>query len=230
MNRSLFAHFSLVAFAALTWAQAPPAQKPATVADQGGTSVTQFSQRYPRYQITESDSMELSFEYSPEFNQTVSVQPDGFVSLRGVGDIHIAGMTLPEATATLTRAYSKVLRDPAISIVLKSFTEPSFIVTGKVPRPGKYNLHGDMTLIQGLSVAGGFTEESKHSQVVLFRQVSSQWSEAKVLDVKKMLGSKQLAEDLHLRPGDMIYVPQNRISKFRRFVPTSALTVNPAQY
>lgn len=203
-----------------------------TPAKNTNPSGPQFAQRYPRYQITTGDTMDLTFSFSPEFNQSVAVQPDGFISLKGLGDLHISGMTVPEATTALAKAYSKILKDPEVSLVLKDFDKPSFIVTGQVLRPGKYDLHGDMTLLQGLSVAGGFTPSSKNSQVVLFRQVSSEWSEAKVLDVKQMLKSKQLAEDLHLRPGDMIYVPQNRLSKIRPFIPNSALAtqINPAQF
>jgi hypothetical protein len=59
--------------------------------------------------------------------------------------------------------------------------------------------------------------------VVLFRRVSDQWTEARVLDVKKMLNAGNLSEDYILRPGDMIYVPQNTISKIARFIPTSSV-------
>jgi len=53
-----------------------------------------------------------------------------------------------------------------------------------------------------------------------------------VLNVKKMLSSKNLDEDLLLRPGDMLYVPQNTISKLSRFLPTAAVNTyfNPSQY
>ena len=81
-------------------------------------------------------------------------------------------------------------------------------------------------------MAGGFTERSKHSQVVLFRRVSDSWTEARVLDVKKMLSEKDLREDPFLRPGDMLFVPQNRISKFAHYIPTSGLSLytNPSQF
>lgn len=81
-------------------------------------------------------------------------------------------------------------------------------------------------------MAGGLTEKAKHSQVVLFRRVSSQWTEAKVLNVKKMLNAKDLQEDLFVHPGDMLFVPQNRLSKIARFIPNSGVTayMNPASF
>jgi hypothetical protein len=55
--------------------------------------------------------------------------------------------------------------------------------------------------------------------------VSDQWTEVKKLDLKQMLRSANLAEDLHLRPGDLIYVPKNTISKIQRFIPTPGMGV-----
>src|SRR5437899_8999148 len=81
----------------------------------------QFQERYPRYKIRAGDQFDVTFDLSPEFNQTLTVQPDGFVALRGVGDLHVADETVPELTATLRKAYAKILNDPIISVVLKDF-------------------------------------------------------------------------------------------------------------
>jgi polysaccharide biosynthesis/export protein len=182
-----------------------------------------FQERYPRYQLLPGDTMDLVFEFSPEFNQTVTVEPDGYISLRGVGDIHVSSETLPELVSTLQTAYSKILNKPAISVLMKNFESPYLIANGQVGHPGKYTLHGETTVTEGLAMAGGLTDKSKHSQVVLFRRVSSQWTEARVLDVKQMLKDRNLSEDYILRPGDMIYVPQNTMSKIARFIPTSSM-------
>jgi protein involved in polysaccharide export with SLBB domain len=84
----------------------------------------------------------------------------------------------------------------------------------------------------GVAIAGGFTEQAKHSQVVLFRRVSGEQVETRLLDVKQMLKSRNLGEDIYLKPGDMLFVPQNTISKIRRYLPTSnfGTYVNPGQF
>jgi polysaccharide export outer membrane protein len=170
--------------------------------------------------------MDLTFEFSPEFNQTVAVQPDGYISLKNVGDVHVSGQTVPELTQTLNTAYGRFLNQPQIVVVLKDFEKPYFIAGGMVEHPGKYELRGDTTLVEAIAVAGGFNDASKHSQVLLFRRVSQDWLEAKILDVKKMLSARNLSEDVHLQPGDMIFVPQNRISKIRRFIPNTGFSMN----
>src|SRR5271170_4897772 len=90
-----------------------------------------FQDRYPRYQLVPGDTMDLVFEFSPEFNQSVSVQPDGYISLRGAGDVHVSSMTLPQLISTLEVAYGKILNKPAISVVLKDYEKPYFIATGQ---------------------------------------------------------------------------------------------------
>ena len=87
-------------------------------------------------------------------------------------------------------------------------------------------------MTEGVALAGGFTEQAKHSQVVLFRRISEERTEARVLNVKQMLKARNLAEDFHLRAGDLLYVPQNTISKIRRYLPTSSLStyVSPTQF
>jgi polysaccharide export outer membrane protein len=186
-------------------------------------STTKFGERYPRYKIGSGDSFDVNFELSPEFNQTVTVQPDGFITLRGVGDVNVAGQTVPELTQTLKTAYAKILNDPQIVVMLKDFEKPYFIADGQVGRPGKYDLRGDVTVTEAVAMAGGFTESSKHSQVLLFRRVSDDWVEAKVINVKKMLKDGNLHEDLHLHPGDMIVVPKNTLSKIQRYIPTGSM-------
>jgi polysaccharide biosynthesis/export protein len=212
-------------------AGAPPDRAAAQQTTNTSSSVG-LQERYPRYQILPGDTMDLVFEFSPEFNQSVSVQPDGYISLRGVGDVHVSSETIPELIATLEKAYSKILNKPSISVMLKDFEKPYFTVTGQVGRPGKYDLHGETTVTEAVAMAGGFNEKSKHSHVVLFRRVSSQWTEAKVLDVKKMLNSGNLGEDFVMHPGDMVYVPQNKISKISRYIPTSSLStyVSPTAF
>ncbi len=184
----------------------------------------QFQSRTTRYKIAPGDSFDLNFELSPEFNQTgVAVQPDGFVTLRGIGDVRVQGLTVPELTQTLRSAYGKTLNDPVISVILKDFEKPYFVADGQLGHPGKYDLRGDITLTQAIAIAGGFTDASKHSQVLLFRRVSDQWMEAKIINVKKMEKSGNLAEDPLLHPGDMLFVPKNVMSKIDHFFPTASM-------
>jgi polysaccharide export outer membrane protein len=189
-------------------------------------------ERHPLYRLSKSDTVEVNFTFSPDFNQTLTVQPDGFVALRGAGTLLAEGLTVPQMQQAIVNAYRGVLYQPEVTVILKDFDKPYFLASGEVARPGKYELRGDLTVNEAVAIAGGFTQQARHSQVVLFRRISAYVAESHVIDVKKMLDSRDLGEDLHLQPGDFIFVPQSRISKIRKYVPTSAMSwyMNPMQF
>jgi polysaccharide export outer membrane protein len=209
--------------------QSPIPAAPPKVTDDGSARREEIrdrpvpQRRNPRYQLCQGDTFDLSFPFTPEFNQTVTIHPDGFITLTTLGDLYVLGKTIPELRDLLKIAYAKILRDPVIDVTLKDFERPYFIAGGQIGHPGKYELRGDTTLTQAIAIAGGFNENSKHSQVLLFRRVSSEWAEVKVLNAKKMLQGENLTEDLYLRPGDMFFVPQNTISKIRKYLPVSSM-------
>jgi polysaccharide export outer membrane protein len=182
-----------------------------------------LQRRGTRYEVENSDVLDLQFEFTPDFNQTVTVQPDGFITLKEIGDLHVQGETLPVIKEKLQQAYSKVLAKPEVSVYLKDFNKPYFLALGQVAHPGKYDLRGDTTVAAAVAMAGGFTPEAKHSQVLVFRRVNDNWSSVTKIDLKHMLKSRNLSEDLELHPGDMVYVPQNTISKVKSFVPNPSL-------
>ena len=72
-------------------------------------------------------------------------------------------------------------------------------------------------------MAGGFTAKGKRNDIILFRRVSDNWVSATKVNLKHMLTSRNLDEDLQLHPGDMIYVPQNKLSKIKPFIPLPSL-------
>ena len=189
-------------------------------------------ERHPLYRLAKSDTVDVNFTFSPDFNQTLIVQPDGFVALRGAGTLLAEGLTVPQMQQAVANAYRGFLREPEVTVTLKDFDKPYFLASGEVARPGKYELRGDLTVNEAVAIAGGFTQQARHSQVVLFRRISAYVAEAHVIDIKKMLDSRDLREDLHLQPGDFIFVPQSRVSKIRKYVPTNSMSwyVNPLQF
>lgn len=184
-----------------------------------------------RYRITPTDVIDLTFPYVPEFNQVVTVQPDGYITLKGVGELRAQGRTVPELRLMLIEAYGSILRDPVITIVLKEFEKPYFIATGEVNKPGKFELRGAMSLTQALAVAGGLTQAGKSSEVVLFRRFTEDMLEVKQIDVKKMFARRDLSEDPLVRPGDTLFVPKSTLSRIQRFIPLPqlGLYLNPFQ-
>jgi polysaccharide biosynthesis/export protein len=189
-------------------------------------------QRHPLYRLQPSDVVEIDFVVAPEFNQTLTIQPDGYVMLKDAGMVEAQGLNMAEFSAAVQKAYRGYLHDPQAAVTLKDFERPYFIVGGEVGKPGKYELRSDITVAEAVQIAGGLTQQSKHSQVVLFRRVNDDLMETRLLNLKKMLKERSLKEDAHLRPGDLIFVPQNSISKIARFVskPSASMYLNSTQF
>ena len=190
-----------------------------------GKGNPRLGERRPLYRLNCSDVVALSFTLSPEFDQTLTIQPDGYVALKDAGLVFAQGLTLEEFRLAVGRAYTGYLHDPQVAVALKEFEHPYFVAGGEVGKPGKYELRTDTTIMEAVEIAGGFTHEAKHSQVLLFRRVNDDLVEARVFNLKKMLQERSLGEASQLRPGDLVFVPQNSISKIERFLSKPALSM-----
>ena len=183
-----------------------------------------------RYRLQPGDVIEVQYRYSPEFNQTVTVQPDGYVSLEIGGDVKVAGMTVEESRQAILRKASARLQDPVATVLLKEFQKPFFVVAGEVAQPGKIEMRDRVTALQAIMLAGGMKESARSSQVVVFRKINSDVAEVKLLNLKNIKRTSDLENDLTLQPGDMVYVPRDKISKLERFmrlVSVGALIARP---
>jgi polysaccharide export outer membrane protein len=187
-----------------------------------------------RYHLQTSDRLELQYRYTPELNQTVDVQPDGFVSLNLAGDLHVAGMTLEDAKAAILTRVRVRLNEPELNVSLEEYVKPAFVVAGQVGNPGRYEMHGDVTALEAISIAGGFKDSAKHSQILLFRHISPDMAETKILNLKEMMNPGHPTLELigRLQPGDLLVVPQNRVSKMERYIHWAnvGMFLNPAAF
>lgn len=190
----------------------------------GGMGNPTLGERRPLYRLNRSDVVALSFTLAPEFDQTVTVQPDGYILLKDAGMVLAQGLTLDELHEAVRGAYTGYLHDPQVAVALKEFEHPYYIAGGEVGKPGKYELRADTSLIEAVEIAGGFTREAKHSQVLLFRRVNEDVIEAHVYNLKRLL-KEQRGEVFLLRPGDLVFVPQNSISKIQPFLNKASLSM-----
>ncbi|HEY0347938.1 MAG TPA: polysaccharide biosynthesis/export family protein [Pyrinomonadaceae bacterium] len=171
-----------------------------------------------RYRLQPGDVLEVQFRYSPEFNQTVTVQPDGYITLEIGGDLKVAGFTIEQTRTAILRQARTRLQDPVATIMLKEFQRPYFVVAGEVSQPGKIEMRERVTAIQAIMLAGGMKETAKSSQVVVFRKINSDMAEVKLLNLKSIRRTSDLENDLTLQAGDMVFVPRDKISKIERFM------------
>jgi len=193
--------------------------------NQPQTQAPGFAPRDQRYRIQPNDVVEIQFRFTPEYNVTATVQPDGYMTTQIAGDIKIAGLTLAEASGATAKQASSRLKDPEVTILLRDFVKPHFVVAGEVSHPGTFDLRGDVGIIQAIAMSGGFKEGAKRSQVVLLRRMNQEFVEVKTFDVKKLMTASKIREDITLRPDDMLVVPQNKISIVEPYVRVASLAL-----
>lgn len=186
----------------------------------------------PIYQLRAGDEISLKYRYTPDFDQAVKIQPDGYVSLELAGECRLAGLTLAQARELIVERVKNRLKDPELSVTLKEFESPFFVVAGEVVKPGKFELRGEMTALRAVMMAGGFSDRAKTSAVAVVRRLPSGSSETRVLDLKGATRKTGTAEDLNLQAGDVVIVPQNNITRIERVTKAANLGLffNPLQW
>ncbi len=177
----------------------------------------------PFYRLQPSDTIVVKYRYSPECGATVLVRPDGWMTLPIVGDVRVAGLTVGEAQRAVLAAAGARLRDPEITFELRDFQKPRFVVGGEVEKPGQFELRGRISLLEALAMAGGVKRSAKHTQVLIFRRFDEDHVVTRVVDAKQLAKAGRVQEDPYLRPGDLIFVPQNKFSKVERLVPLASI-------
>ena len=173
-----------------------------------------------RYRVEVGDQVNVSFTLMRALDETVTVLPDGTISLIGAADIKVSGLTLPEVNDEIRRAYKAILTPPIyVSATITNMEKPYFVVGGQVTNPGKFLLHGPFTVAESIEAAGGFLlNTAKDSQVLLFRRTSNDWVQCKLINLKRVLNKAELQNDVNLESGDLVFVPKNRLSKVEPFL------------
>lgn len=173
------------------------------------------------YYIGSGDVLDIKFFYTPDLNETVTVRPDGRISLQLVDDVAAAGLTPLELDHDLTARYTKKLPDkPDISVILRGFENQRIYVTGDVRTPGEYPLKSNLDVMQAVTTAGGFLETSRPDSVLLIRKTPGGPAKVYRVDLSDpMLDPEKEGGGLALlAPTDIVYVPKSGVAQANLFV------------
>jgi polysaccharide biosynthesis/export protein len=191
----------------------------------------QLRQR-PRYLLRSGDTLQLQYRLTPDLNQTVSVQPDGYVDLNVAGEVQVAGLTVTQAHDLIVQKESDHLNNPELNLILEEFTRPYVVVAGEVAKPGQIEIRENMTALSAILMSGGFTQSAKSGQVIVFRKFNDTIDEVKQLNLTRVNNKLQLEKDMALQSGDLILVPHDKVSRLQHYMQIAnvGVYVNPLQY
>ncbi len=186
----------------------------------------------PRYTLRAGDVLDLQYRYTPEFNQTVTVQPDGYLNINLIGDVRVSDLTVTQAHDLIVQKLQSKLNDPELNLILKQFQQPYIVVAGEVNKPGRLDLRENTTAMQAVLLSGGFLPSAQSGQVLLFRKINDDTAEIKVLNLTRLRKTSDLERDIQLESGDMLFVPRDKLEKLSRYIKllNIGMYFNPLQY
>ena len=184
------------------------------IAKRGGTD----------YKIGRQDLLELSVFDLKELDQTVRVADDGSITLPLLGRLQVAGLTKGELEGTIARLLEeRFVRNPQVTIFVKEYVSKKVAVSGAVKKPDTYEMLGEKTLLEMISLAGGL-DKDLGKEIIIFRSKDDGDAERISIDLDKLVYEADPSLNVIVMPGDIVYVPA--VEKVRIFVTGAVRTPN----
>lgn len=183
-----------------------PAESPAVKPAATPPTITGGIKPPADYVIGVDDSLDIFYWQDKDMSATVTVRPDGNISLPLVNDIKAAGLTPEELRASITTAATHFIEDPTVSVVVKAINSRKVFLLGQVAKPGPYPLMDTTTVLQMLATAGGVNEYAKSEKITIVRRENGK-EVVRRFNYKDVSQGKSLAQNIALQPGDTIIVP-----------------------
>jgi protein involved in polysaccharide export with SLBB domain len=170
-----------------------------------------------RVALSAGDAIEIKFFYTPQLNEIQTLRPDGKISLQLVGEVDAQGKTPSELCSELTRIYSPYLRDPNVTVIVRTFYNRRVYVGGQVMKPGLVEMPAKLTALEAIIQAGGFDmRDAELRNVIVIRHKDNQ-RYGYSLNLKPFLTGGEI-QPFYLEPQDILYVPQTEIAQANQWI------------
>src|SRR6185295_7639137 len=136
------------------------------------------------------------------------VRPDGKITLPLLNDVDAAGRTPEQLRDQLMKASVKILEDPRVTVGIRQINSRKVYITGAVGKSGPIDLLTPMTVMQMISVAGGLKEFTSGKNITILRQEPGAKPTFFKFNYQEVLEGKKLEQNILLKPGDTITVPE----------------------
>jgi polysaccharide biosynthesis/export protein len=160
-----------------------------------------------KYEIGAEDVLEIAVWQNHDVSRTVTVRPDGNISLPLVNDIQAAGLSPEELKGKIEQKLKPFMTaTPEVSVLVLEANSKRFFVQGEVNHPGIFPLRNRTTISQAITLAGGFTEFAKKNKIRILRKWKGRQETIEV-KYKNILKDESGKEDVLLKPDDVVIVP-----------------------
>ena len=196
----------------------PFSPRPRPTADFPNIAYAAWTDEEPPYRLYAGDELEVTVPSAPELSKTITVQPDGRISLPLIQPVMVADRTVAQAETSLSEAYASQLLRPEVNIAVKTSTPLKVFVGGEVDKSGVYDMPGAIDALQAVIMAGGFKTSARRDQVVIIRRGPDGRAMMRTADLRKGVFDPGRTEGVPLRRFDVIYVPRTSVSEAGLFV------------
>ena len=160
---------------------------------------------YSTNQLHEGDVVQITFQYSTNFNAVQKIGLDGMLNLDMVGTVKAAGKSLIELQQDLAVRYKPLVKDDIVTVKLVS-SAANVYLAGAVLRPGPVEMSRPLTVLEAVMAGGGFdSSRAKLSAVTVLRIEGGQQMSYHI-NLNRVLDGKDKSP-FYLKPFDIIYVP-----------------------
>ena len=159
------------------------------------------------YVIGPADVLTITYRNEKEMTGDYIVRPDGKITLPLFGDIDAVGVTPEALTDQLVKVSDKLFVNPTISVGVKVINSRKVSITGYVEKPGQYDIHAPMDVVQLISLAGGLREYTSGKEIRILRTEGGKQTSFR-FNYKEVLEGKNLNQNIQLKPGDRVLVPE----------------------
>ncbi len=139
-------------------------------------------------------------------SREVPVRPDGMITLPLINDVRAAGLTPLELTELLREKLKKYVEDPRVTVIVTAINSRKVYILGEVGHPGALPLLTNMTVLQALSSAGGFTQYANTGKIYVLRTENGKQQKLP-FNYKEVIRGEKAQQNIVLKPGDTIVVP-----------------------
>jgi len=175
-------------------------------------------QNPPEYRIRPGDELEIKFFYNPEVNGRVTVRPDGKIRLQLIDEVEAAGLTPSQLDKLLTEKYARALKQPVLTVIVRTFAGQKVYVGGEVNNQGLLDFTASMTALDAVIAAGGFKETAKPEEAIVIRKGPTNRPFPIRVNLQGALDRSNAVGVPQLLPFDIVYVPKSAIAKANQFV------------
>jgi polysaccharide export outer membrane protein len=183
----------------------------------------------PEYKLVEGDQLDIVVSSAPELSRTLTVGPDGRVVMPMSRPIMAAGRTFIQVQNELMGELGKQLRDPTIAVTPRAYAPEQIYVGGQVGQPGTYTIPGRIGALEGILMAGGLSPTARSRDIAILRRAPNGGMMMRSVNIRGgLLNIREYNDNIQLRRGDIIYVPQSTLGEVGRFMQNfrSALPVD----